>query len=292
MRIRGARIAGIVAILVLLSPLVIIVIMSFDGTGYLEFPPRALSLSPYVSILGSSSWRAAFGESLQAALIATSLAVVCGVLAALGLDRLSRGVRRVLLTLILIPLIIPEIVLAVGQDLSFSRIGLGGTIVGIGVGQSILGFPLVVILVLSGLGGVGRNLEDAAASLGAGRVERLVRVVLPSLKSSIAAGALFAFLASFDDLLIALFLSGIGTNTVPVRLWSSIEFEASPSIAAVSTLIMLFATVIIAFGITARYKSQGVGRRERRKLVGASVMRKGSDLEEFADVREYDGEPL
>lgn len=266
MRGKGHQILSVIAIFILVAPLAIILLMSFDGTQYLEFPPRALSLSPYNTIVGSSSWRAAFGQSMQAALIASGVAVSCGVMAALGLDRLSPRKRRAILTLSLIPLIIPEIVLAIGQDLAFSRIGLGGSIVGIGIGQSILGFPLVVILVLSGLGSFGRNLEDAAASMGAGRLRRLFRVVLPSLKTSIAAGALFAFLASFDNLLIALFLAGNGTNTVPVKLWNTIEFEASPDIAAVSALIMMVATFVIVLAFAA---SRRAARLRETELVQA-----------------------
>lgn len=251
----GYRITSIVATLILFAPLLIIVVMSFDGTQYLEFPPRDISLSTYSSILGSGSWRSSFGHSIETAALATTIAVVCGVLAALGIDRLSPKMRGFILTLSLIPLIIPEIVLAIGQDLAFSKIRLGGSLIGIGIGQSILGFPLVLILVLSGLSSFGTNLEDAAASMGAGPLLRLTRVVLPSLKTSIAAGVMFAFLTSFDNLLIALFLSGPTTGTVPVKLWNSIEFEATPSIAAVSTLIMLIATVLIAFAIAARQRS-------------------------------------
>lgn len=248
-------IASTLAIVVLLSPLVIIFFMSLDGTQYLEFPPRALSISPYLSIFGSSAWRSAFVQSIEAAIVASVIAVSAGVMAALGIDRLTPKFRKVMIALTLVPIVIPEIVLAIGQDLTFSKIGLGGSIVGIGVGQSILGFPLVVILVLDGLGNFGRNLEDAAASMGAKPILRLRKVVLPSLKTSIAAGALFAFLASFDNLLIALFLSGNSTVTVPIKLWNSIEFEATPSIAAVSTIIMLVATVFIIAAIVIRRRS-------------------------------------
>lgn len=258
MRHSAYRLSSILAALMLVSPLIIIFLMSFDGTQYLEFPPRALSFTPYESILNSAAWRSAFEQSVIAAAIASVLAVAAGLMAALGIDRLSRRYRKIALTLALIPLIIPEIVLAIGQDLAFSKIGLAGSIVGIGIGQSILGFPLVVVLVLSGLGAIGRNLEDAAASLGARPLSRLIKIILPSLRGNIMAGALFAFLASFDNLLISLFLAGNSTITVPVKLWNAIEFEATPSIAAVSTIIMLIATLLLFAGTLIRKRGEPI----------------------------------
>lgn len=243
---------GLVMSGALLVPLVVVVAIGFDGTGYLEFPPRHLTVGNFVGVITSGGWRHAFFDSLEATALATVLAVVAGVLAAVGIRELRARWRPAALMVLVSPIIIPTIVLGIGQDYFFTRLGLAGSLWGIGLGQSILGFPIVLLLVVSGFSRFSDNLEPAARSLGAGWVRRTVLVLLPPVGWSIAAGLVFAFLASFDDLVIALFLSGPLSETVPVKLWNSIEFEATPILGAVAALILLIGICLVGLGSLAR----------------------------------------
>lgn len=239
--------SGVMAAILLL-PLAVVVAVAFDGTGYLEFPPRDLTSRNVSGILSSPLWQSSLLHSLEASGIATLLAATAGVLGAIGLREVGAKRRNAVLGLMVAPLILPTIVLGIGQDYVFTRFGIAGSVLGIGVGQSVLGFPIVLLLTVSGLWRVSSNLDDAAKSLGAGWLRRTLLVTLPPIWRYIVAGIIFAFLASFDDLILALFLSGPLTATLPVTLWNNIQFEATPTLGAVAALILCFAIGLMALG--------------------------------------------
>jgi len=245
----GRAAGGTVVTTVLLYmalPILIIVVLSFSSASYLTFPPPAFGVRWYRAYLGSAEWLAATGLSLSVAASVVVLATVLGTLAALGLARLRPVLRAFAAALILSPLIVPVIVVAIGIYYAFSRYGLVGTPVGLVLAHTCLAVPFVVISVSASLAGFDRRLEQAALSLGATPWGTFRQVTLPLIRPGVLVGALFAFITSFDELIVALFLSGSGAVTLPRRMWDDLRFAIDPTIAAVSTLtIVLTASLLV-----------------------------------------------
>jgi putative spermidine/putrescine transport system permease protein len=253
MNIRAMRIGriagGAVVTTVLLYmalPILIIVVLSFSSASYLTFPPPAFGVRWYREYLGSGEWLAATGLSLSVAASVVVLATVLGTLAALGLARLPPLLRNVAAALILSPLIVPVIVVAIGIYYAYSRYGLVGTPVGLVLAHTCLAVPFVVTSVSASLAGFDRRLEQAALSLGATPWGTFRQVTLPLIRPGVLTGALFAFITSFDELVVALFLSGSGAVTLPRRMWDDLRFAIDPTIAAVSTLTIVLTASLLA----------------------------------------------
>jgi putative spermidine/putrescine transport system permease protein len=251
---RIANGAVVCAVLLFLAlPILVIVAVSFSSANYLTFPPPALGVRWYRAYLGSAEWLGATWLSLWVAGCVVVLATVLGTLAALGLARLPPLLRTVAAALILSPLIVPVIVVAIGVYYAFSRYGLVGTPAGLVLAHTCLAVPFVVTSVGASLAGFDRRLEQAALSLGATPWGTFRQVTLPLIRPGVLVGALFAFITSFDELIVALFLSGSGAVTLPRRMWDDLRFEIDPTIAAVSTLtIVLTASLLAAVHLTRR----------------------------------------
>ncbi|MDR3534858.1 MAG: ABC transporter permease [Acetobacteraceae bacterium] len=225
-----------VVLLFLALPILLIVVVSFSSAAYLTFPPPSFGLRWYRAYVASSEWLAATGLSLSVATAVVILSTSLGTLAALGLARLPGGARAAVAALILSPLIVPGIVVAIGIYYAFSRYGLIGTPIGLVLAHTCLAVPFVVTSVAASLAGFDRRLEQAARSLGATPWGAFRQVTLPLIRSGVLVGALFAFITSFDELIVALFLSGSGAVTLPRQMWDDLRFAIDPTIAAVSTL--------------------------------------------------------
>jgi putative spermidine/putrescine transport system permease protein len=184
------------------------------------------------------------------------LATVLGTLAALGLARLRPVLRAFAAALILSPLIVPVIVVAIGIYYAFSRYGLVGTPVGLVLAHTCLAVPFVVISVSASLAGFDRRLEQAALSLGATPWGTFRQVTLPLIRPGVLVGALFAFITSFDELIVALFLSGSGAVTLPRRMWDDLRFAIDPTIAAVSTLTIVLTASLLVVVHLARQRAE------------------------------------
>ena len=239
----------VMAVLVLgflLAPILIIIPMSFSGAASLEFPPHSFSLHWYAKYFTTASWLDATWVSLKVALGTTALATVLGTLVSFGLVRGRFPGRNLLSSLMLAPLIIPGVVIAVALYLLLARVGLVGTTLGLILAHTTIALPLVVVNVSISLKTFDRNLERAALSAGAGPLRTFRYVTLPVIRPGFIAGALFAFMASFDELIIAIFLSGPDTTTLPKRMWDSVLLETDPVISAISTLLILVTIVILA----------------------------------------------
>jgi putative spermidine/putrescine transport system permease protein len=250
-----SRIANVVVVSTVLVfmalPILVIVVLSFSSASYLTFPPPAFGVRWYRAYLGSPEWLAATGLSLSVAASVVVLATTLGTLAALGLAQLPPLLRNLAAALILSPLIVPVIVVAIGIYYAYSRYGLVGTPVGLVLAHACLAVPFVVTSVGASLAGFDRRLEQAALSLGATPWGTFRQVTLPMIRPGVLIGALFAFLTSFDELVIALFLSGSGAVTLPRRMWDDLRFAIDPTIAAVSTLtIVLTASLLLAVHLT------------------------------------------
>ncbi len=263
-RTRLASLLGVVlATAALLGPIAVVVALSFGGDRRLHFPPESLSLRWYVRFLGDARWRSALGVSLSIAALAAAVSTAAGFLAAYALARSGAHVRRTLTVLLLLPMITPNIIAAVALYFLAVRLGLVGNLAAIALVHATLGLPVVVLVTGSALAAVDPGLERAALGLGASPWQVLARVVVPLAAPGLVSAALFAFLTSFDELVVALFLSGVKSQTLPVRIWNSLSLQLEPTIAAVST-------TLIAATLAALLADWAVRRAlTRRGLAGA-----------------------
>ena len=228
----------ILVCLLLMAPIVIVVILSFSGAGYLQFPPTSFSLRWFVRFLGDPQWQASLWYSLVIGIIACVLATVVGFFAAYAFVRGDFPGKKLLLSLLLLPIIVPTVITSIAMYFLSARLHLVGNLVWIGICHAVIALPVVLLILLSALQGVDANLERAALSLGASRIRLFLKVVIPLAAPGLVSAALFAFLASIDELIISLFLTGVRAQTLPVRIWNSLHLEIEPTIAAVSAFLI------------------------------------------------------
>ena len=256
-RIAGGVLVGAV-LLFLVLPIAVVVLLSLSSASYLRFPPPGLSLRWYGAYLGSNEWLGSTLLSLMVAAAVVVLATGLGTLAAFGLQRLSPRWRVAAGGLILSPLIVPTVVVAIGVYYAYARYGLIGSPVALVLAHTCLAVPFVVTSVSASLQGFDRRLERAALSLGASRWGTVRQVTLPIILPGVVVGALFAFITSFDELVVALFLSGSSAVTLPRRMWDDIRFAIDPTIAAVSTVTIAVTVLLLAgsYGVRRRNPSR------------------------------------
>lgn len=239
--------AGMV-LLFLALPVLIIFPLAFSNTGYLTFPPSGFSLRWMEEILTDPDWLASMWLSLRVAIAATVLAVALSLSTAIALVRMRFGGKQLVYALILMPMIVPNIITALSMFFFFSASAVFSNVVAIIIGHAVIALPIATIILSATLQGMDRRLDWAAMSMGAGAVTILRRITLPLAAPGILSAAIFAFLSSFDELMIALFMAGNEAQTLPVRIWNSVQFQLSPAIAAVSVLLILIsvAALVIA----------------------------------------------
>jgi putative spermidine/putrescine transport system permease protein len=278
-RILTAIVIAICAYLVL--PTLAVIPVSFTQTDYITFPPQGFSLRWYEVFITSDAWRNATVTSILVAVASAVLATVIGTLAALGLNRLSGVVARAVIWLILLPMIVPSIIIAVAFYSTFAKLGIVGTKVGLIVAHTILTLPFVVINVSAVIQKMDWRIVDAARSLGADPRTAFLKVTLPSILPGVLAGAVFAFLTSFDEIVVALFISGIDSITLPVQMWNGIRFEISPAVAAASSIVLAMSILLLSvFAALRRPEARAEGqagtlmRRARGLFLPSSGSRK------------------
>ncbi|UCI31892.1 ABC transporter permease subunit [Mesorhizobium sp. B4-1-4] len=240
---RLGKVAGttflILMMVFLLFPGAVVVIMSFSPGATLEFPPTGLSLQWYRSFFNDPSWNGALITSIEIGIAVTILSTAAGTLAAYGLSRTSARLRSWFTTLLLMPITVPVIVVAIAAYLGLVRIGLLGTTTGLVLAHSLGGIAYVVVIVSATLVNFDRRLEQAAQSMKAGPLRTFRRVTLPLILPGVIGGAVFAFISSFDELVISSLVSGLSIRTLPLKMWENIRHEIDPTIAAVASLLML-----------------------------------------------------
>jgi len=242
--------AGFTVVFLLLTaflvlPTLFLIPASFSGSSFLGWPPEKLSLRWYQEYFSSSIWIAATVRSLLVALAAGLLAMVLGVGAAFALSRAELPGRTAWMLFILSPFFIPRIVIAVALFYLFAQLRLLDSALGLILGHAVLGVPFVVITVMAVLNTYDHRLSQAAWTLGASRFQTLRRVTLPILKPGLFSAFLFAFVTSFDDVTLALFLSAGENTTLPKQMWADATMQVSPLLAAVSTLVLVVVTAMI-----------------------------------------------
>ncbi len=239
---------------ILLMPLPVVVLLAFTDRPSFEFPPPGYSLMYFRQLFTDAAWTASIWNSIKFSLIAAFLATVFGVTAALGLVRSAGRWSNPLYYLIISPMMIPGVVGAIAVYVVFLRMHLSGTAAGIIIVHTALGIPFVLISVLTVLRSLDTRLGDAAATMGASRFTTFRTVNLPLLIPGIASGAVFAFLAAFDEVVYALFLQSVDTRTLPVKMFMSVTAEIDPTIAAASTVIMAFTSVLFLLIVILQWK--------------------------------------
>jgi putative spermidine/putrescine transport system permease protein len=232
--------------LFLIAPSVTVVLMSFNSAEFLEFPPTGYSTRWYVNFFSQPEWRAAAANSIIVAVSTTVITTVLGTMAALGLVRGTYPGKKLAMALLLTPMAAPVIVSAVAMYGWYARLHIVGTLTGLITAHSILALPFVVINVAAVVQRADWRLPQAASSLGASPLLAFILITVPMIRPGMAAGALFAFVTSFDDVVAALFLSGTRAETLPVRMWAGIRFELNPTVAAVSTLLVALSAAAFA----------------------------------------------
>lgn len=240
----AATIPGVLVLLFLVAPVLAVVPMSFSSASVLELLPANPGWSQYRRFFESPEWMHALAISAQVALGTMVLATIIGVLAALGLARLGRRARSLIEAMLILPRIVPTIVFAVAAYSLYLKLGLVGSVAGLVLAHSVLATPFVVVFVGSALRGLDPSLTEASRSLGAGPVATFFRVVFPQIRLAVAGSALFAFNVSFDEVVVTLFISGLRSKTLPVKVWDAIQYEISPILPAISTLVVV-ATLLL-----------------------------------------------
>jgi putative spermidine/putrescine transport system permease protein len=240
--------AGVLSVLVyafLLAPLIVVVLASFNSADFLSFPPRGFSLRWYRALWESEVWGDSFRLSVLLTAVVTPLSLIIGTLAAYALVRYSFPGKGLVETLVMAPLVMPQIVLGIALLNYFSLLGLIDSLTGLILGHLVVTLPFTVRLVSISVHNLDPALERAAQNLGATPLQTFWRVTLPLLRPGIVAGAIFAAIISFGELAVTLLIAGARTTTLPLRIFNYTEYNFDPTINAVSTIFVLLALVLI-----------------------------------------------
>ena len=249
----------IVAALVLaflIVPTLIVIPMSFSQSQYLEFPPREWSLRWYRNYFASTAWMQATVTSFQAGALTTVLATPLGTLAAYGLFASRYRWAHMIHVLMITPIIVPVILVAIAVFYVYVKLKLVNSLTGIVLAHSMLAIPLVIMIVTSALRSYDMNQEMVARSLGASRARAFLSVTLPQIRFAVISSALLAFLTSFDEVVLSMFVSGGGNSTLTRNMFLALRDQIDPTIAVISTLMIVVTTLLMAlsqrFGKTRR----------------------------------------
>lgn len=236
----------------LIAPILVIVVVSLNQSALFSFPPTSWSLRWYEALWASRSWREAGALSLWLAVAVTCASLLIGVPAAYALARSQWRGRRAAEFVLVSPMVVPAVVLAIGLYLLFAPLRLIGTPAGIFLAHTLLALPVVIVITGAAFRRVPQATELAARACGASFLRSFWHVALPAVRPAIVSSGAFAFLTSFDEVVLVLFLGGPATNTLPKRIWEAVKFELDPSLTAVSTLLIALTLVALAVAEIAR----------------------------------------
>jgi putative spermidine/putrescine transport system permease protein len=256
----------------LIAPVLVVIPLSFNAQPYFTFTREMLSLDPagyslrwydtlltfgmqnpdaprdaawWADVWRNAAWVNAAKNSVIIGFFSTLLATVLGTLAALGLSRPEMPFRRAIMAILISPMIVPIIITATGLFFFYSWTGLAGSYLGIILAHATLGIPFVIITVTATLVGFDHSLTRAARSLGASPVTVFFRIILPLILPGVIAGALFAFVTSFDEVVVVLFVAAHDQQTIPRQMWNGIREQISPAILAVATILVLLSIALL-----------------------------------------------
>jgi putative spermidine/putrescine transport system permease protein len=242
---RSARLLAWSTALYLVLPILIILPVSLTDQRFLSLPQESLSLRHFATVLGSPEWLHSIWQSFIIAVASTILSVVMGTLCAIGCWRISTRATELIRALMLLPLIIPSIVYAIGLYRYFGPLDLLDRFLGVVIAHGVTGVPYVVITVSTALAAFDPRLEQAARSMGASLSQTLRWVILPRIAPGIFSGGIFAFIHSWDELVMVLFIASRDVFTLPRRIWDGINENVDPAIAAVAMILILFTLLLL-----------------------------------------------
>jgi putative spermidine/putrescine transport system permease protein len=234
----------------MLAPLVFVIVDSFNPSTYGLFPLAGVTLHWYANAFAVPEFRSGLTTSLIVAGGATAVAVTLGTLAAYGLSRHPFRYREVARSFLLLPIIVPAIVFGAALFLLYIRIGLYGTIGGLILGHALLGLPFVVSVVSASLLTFAREHEEAAMDLGATPVRTFIAVTMPAIRPGLIVGALFAFITSFDQVDVSLFITRPRNNTLPIAMFNYEQNYQDPTLAAISTVLIGFTVILVLIAVS------------------------------------------
>ncbi len=253
----------------LIAPIVVVMPLSFNAQDFFTFTPEMLSFSPegyslkhYDDFFTNSDWQNALWNSVRIAPAATLLSVGFGTLAAIGLSQPHVPFRRAIMAILISPMIVPLIISAAGMYFFYSRIGLQGTYFGVVLAHAALGIPFVIITVTATLVGFDQSLTRAAANMGANPLTTFFKVQMPLILPGVISGGLFAFITSFDEVVVVLFVGSAGQKTLPWQMFTGLREQISPTILAVATIL-----VVLSIGLLTMVE---ILRRRSERLRGMS----------------------
>ncbi|MER9713073.1 ABC transporter permease [Mesorhizobium sp. M0174] len=240
----------------LLLPVVFIVLLSFGSSRWLAFPPPGWTLKWYHELFADPSWIEAALTSARIATMTAILAVAIGLLASFALVHGQFRGREILRGLLLTPMVLPVVVFAIATYAFFLRLGLGGTTIGFVVAHTVLALPFAIIPIATALEGFDKSIEDAAIVCGASPLQARLRITLPSIRIGIFSAAIFSFLASWDEVVVAIFMASPTLQTLPVKIWGSLRSDLTPVIAAASSLLVALTLALMIVTALLRRKLQ------------------------------------
>jgi putative spermidine/putrescine transport system permease protein len=265
----GFRVICGLILLFLIFPILVIIPLSFSVENFFTFTPGMLALDPdafslkhYRAFFTSREWQDALWNSVRIAPVATLISVTLGTLAAIGLSQPHVPFRATIMAILISPMIVPLIISAAGMYFFYSRLGLQGTYWGVVLAHAALGIPFVIITVTATLVGFDQSLVRAAANLGAGPVRTFFKVQMPLILPGVISGALFAFITSFDEVVVVLFVGSAAQTTLPWQMFTGLREQISPTILAVATILVAISVALLA--------TLEILRRRSEKLRGMS----------------------
>ena len=249
----------------LIAPLFVILPLSFNAEQYIHFSkgmialdPEAFSLRWYEDMIYGTKnpWGLATKNSLIIAFFATIGSTILGTVAALGLSSRHMPYKAAFMALLISPMIVPLIISGTAIFFFMAKVGLAATHTGIILSHIILGTPFVIITVTATLSGFDHSVTRAAASLGSNPVNTFMKITLPLIMPGVISGALFAFVTSFDEVVVVLFLAGLENTTIPIQMWLGLREQLSPTIMAVATCLIVMSTLILVTAELLRRRSE------------------------------------
>lgn len=247
----------------LIAPIIIVMPLSFNAENFFTFTPEMLRFDPagyslkhYRDFFTNDAWQDAVRNSLYIAPVATLLSVSFGTLAAIGLSQPHVPFRRAIMAILISPMIVPLIISAAGMYFFYSRVGLQGTYLGVVLAHAALGIPFVIITVTATLVGFDNSLTRAAANMGANPVTTFFRVQMPLILPGVISGGLFAFITSFDEVVVVLFVGSASQKTLPWQMFTGLREQISPTILAVATILVFISICLLTVVELLRRRSE------------------------------------
>ena len=247
----------------LVAPIAVVIPLSFNSQDFftftkemLSFDPAGYSLKHYRDFFSNPDWQSAMWNSIKIAPVATIVSVSLGTLAAIGLSQPHVPARRAIMAILISPMIVPLIISAAGMYFFYSKINLAGTYWGVVLAHAALGIPFVIITVTATLVGFDRSLTRAAANMGADPVTTFFRVQMPLILPGVISGALFAFITSFDEVVVVIFVGSAKQQTLPWQMFIGLREQISPTILAVATILVAVSIVLLTVVELLRRRSE------------------------------------